>query len=266
MKKEFLGKQFYKKSYLSWSSTSSLKEDCLNRPTWQFFRISCRLRAETLQLCNLSRNMGRFQGCKERTELRPKPSALTTVSRTIISKWTGKRRPGLSWLPTTSRLCPSTDGGFQRHPDISVPPPPSPPAMPLSSPLSSRLSSPPSHPAMFLCSLSWACCQPCCVAAAAPGLLWLRRAGVARPWLERQRPTARSASAEGSPTTWPPICLLWGDSPSESCDWLLPCLLDPSGAGQPIRKGADLRCEVSLSGGSEGTMLVSGSPRGLSGR
>lgn len=198
MKKEFWGKLFYKKSYLRSSSTSSLKDDCLNRPAWQFFRISCILRAETLQLSNLSRNMGRFQGSKERTELVPKLSVLTTVSKTIISKWTRKGRPGLSWLPATSRLCLSTDRGFQRHPDISVPPPHAPPAMPLSY----RLSSPPSHPAMFLRSLSWACCQPCCVAAAAPGLLWLRRAGVAWSWLQErccQRPTASPASAESSP-------------------------------------------------------------------
>lgn len=120
------------------------------------------------------------------------------VSRTIISKWTRKGRPGLSWLPTTSRLCLSTDRGFQGHPDISVPPPHAPPA----TPLSYHLSSPPSHPAMFLRSLSWACCQPCCVAAAAPGLLWLRRAGVAWSWLQErcyQRPTASPASAESSP-------------------------------------------------------------------
>lgn len=132
MKKEFWGKLFYKKSYLSSSSTSSSKDDCLNRPAWQFFRISCRLRAETLQLSNLSSNMGHFQGSKEKTELVPKLSVLTTVSRTIISKWTRKGRPGLSWLLTTSRLCLSTNTGFQRHPDISVPPPHAPPAMPLS--------------------------------------------------------------------------------------------------------------------------------------
>lgn len=119
--------------------------------------------------------MGHFQGSGERAKFRHKFSVLTLASRTVSSKWTGKGRPGLSWLPATSGLCPSTDRWVPEAPRYPVPPPhAAPSALPCPSPTAfphcDVSASPPRQcsPAP-LCSGGFSRAPPSCRGLARPG-------------------------------------------------------------------------------------------------